>query len=197
MTDSDKPNPGVLDSNKAIEFRGALIPSEIDALCDVDRRIFHAHPGDLFSRAFWAGGCEAYWMIVNGQIVGCSAFLPNYDHRGRNPGCLYISSTGILPEFRRQGFGRKQKEWQIEHARQNGFSRIVTNMRASNMAIIALNKSLGFAVHEIVPTGMYNSPEEAAVVMELTLGQPCCPHCGKPLRTPRAKQCRFCHADWH
>jgi len=24
-----------------------------------------------------------------------------------------------------------------------------------------------------------------------------CPHCGKPLRTPMAKQCRFCGADWH
>lgn len=24
-----------------------------------------------------------------------------------------------------------------------------------------------------------------------------CPHCGKPLRTPLAKQCRFCHRDWH
>jgi Fe-S-cluster-containing dehydrogenase component len=24
-----------------------------------------------------------------------------------------------------------------------------------------------------------------------------CPYCGKFLRTPRAKQCRFCGADWH
>lgn len=197
MTGIGKPDSEVPGSTNTIEFRRALIPNEIDALCDVDQRIFHAHPSDLFSREFWAERCEAYWMIVNGQIVGCSAFQSNYDHRGRNPGCLYISSTGILPEFRRQGFGRKQKEWQIEYARKNGFSRIVTNMRASNAPIIALNKSLGFAVHEFVPTGMYASPEEAAVVMELTLGQPHCPRCGKPLRTPRAKQCRFCHADWH
>ena len=24
-----------------------------------------------------------------------------------------------------------------------------------------------------------------------------CPSCGKPLRTPRARQCRFCGKDWH
>src|SRR5947209_6282855 len=24
-----------------------------------------------------------------------------------------------------------------------------------------------------------------------------CPSCGKTLRTPQAKQCRFCGADWH
>src|SRR5215469_2215041 len=26
---------------------------------------------------------------------------------------------------------------------------------------------------------------------------PLCPYCGKALRTPRAKQCRFCGRDWH
>lgn len=24
-----------------------------------------------------------------------------------------------------------------------------------------------------------------------------CPNCGQPLRTARAKQCRFCRSDWH
>jgi len=45
-------------------------------------------------------------------------------------------------------------------------------MRASNAPIIALNKSLGFTILEMVPSGMYESSEEAAVVMELALGLP-------------------------
>jgi hypothetical protein len=30
-----------------------------------------------------------------------------------------------------------------------------------------------------------------------TQPKPPCPHCGRPLPTPRAKQCLFCGADWH
>jgi hypothetical protein len=26
---------------------------------------------------------------------------------------------------------------------------------------------------------------------------PHCPHCGMPLRTSKARQCRFCGKDWH
>jgi GNAT superfamily N-acetyltransferase len=180
-----------------IEFRKAQIPDEIGALCDIDRRIFHAHLADLFSPEFWASRCEAYWMILEGKTIGCSAFQPNQDHKGPRSGCLYIASTGVLPEFRGQGFGKKQKEWQIDFARKKGFIRIVTDMRESNAPIIALNKSFGFTVYEVIPTGIYRSPEEAAIVMELSLGQPQCPHCGKLLRTARAKQCHFCHTDWH
>jgi hypothetical protein len=29
------------------------------------------------------------------------------------------------------------------------------------------------------------------------LGGPPCPHCGKPLATSEARQCLWCHVDWH
>jgi ribosomal protein S18 acetylase RimI-like enzyme len=41
-------------------------------------------------------------------------------------------------------------------------------MRQSNSRIIRLNKKFGFTTRELVP-GYYRDPEEAAVVMELTL----------------------------
>jgi GNAT superfamily N-acetyltransferase len=181
-----------------VEFRKVIIPDEISALCDFDREAFHNHPADLFTPEEWHD-YESYWMIVDGKTVGCSAFIHDADYDGRRRrGCLYIVSTGVLPEFQHQGFGTKQKEWQIEYAKQHGFTLIVTNMRQSNKAIIRLNQKFGFKTRKI-DLDYYNHPDEPAVVMELQLEDlsGLCPRCGKALRTPRAKQCRFCRADWH
>jgi ribosomal protein S18 acetylase RimI-like enzyme len=183
-----------------IEFRKAIIPDEIDALCEFDRRAFHAYPKDAYGPERWKD-LESYWAIADGKTVGCTAFGQNIDYDDRpRPGCLYISSTSVLPEFQGQGFGKKQKEWQIEYAKQNGFQVIVTNMRQSNERIIGLNERFGFQRRKVVPN-CFSAPAEAAVVMELDLGlqklPTPCPQCGKPLRTPRAMQCRFCRADWH
>ena len=116
-----------------IEFKKVNVAEEIDALCELDRKIFHAFPADLFTPEEWAE-FESYWMIVDGKIVGCSAFIrdTDYDDEAR-PGCLHIMSTGILPEFRRRGLGMKQKQWQIEFAKQQGFRAIVTNTRESKI----------------------------------------------------------------
>jgi GNAT superfamily N-acetyltransferase len=151
-----------------IEFKKAIIPDEIAALCEVDRRAFHAYPNDAYGPKRWII-LESYWIIADGKTVGCTAFGHHidYDERPR-PGCLYISSTSVLPEFQGQGFGKKQKEWQIEYARKNGFQVVVTNMRQSNARIIALNESYGFQRRNFVPD-CFSGPTEAAVVMELDL----------------------------
>jgi GNAT superfamily N-acetyltransferase len=152
-----------------IEFRKAIIPNEIQALYEFDHVAFKSFPSDLFDAEDWAR-YESYWMIVDGRTVGCSAFLHDidYDEQPR-PKCLWIVSTGILPDVRGQGLGSKLKEWQIEYAKQRGFEFIVTNMRQTNIQIIRLNKKFGFTIREIVASGYYFDPEEAAVVMELKL----------------------------
>jgi ribosomal protein S18 acetylase RimI-like enzyme len=88
----------------------------------------------------------------------------------RREGSLYIASTGILPNFRGKGFGQLSKAWQIAYARVNGFSRIVTNTRRRNAAMIALNKKFGFRVLRTTPR-YYREPTDATVVMELFLGR--------------------------
>ncbi len=82
---------------------------------------------------------------------------------------LYISTTGILPRFQGKGFGRLLKSWQIAYARHHGFTRIVTNYRASNRRMIELNREFGFRVIRRRKAIYYEDPDEPTVVMELKL----------------------------
>jgi GNAT superfamily N-acetyltransferase len=150
-----------------IKFQRVILPDELPDLLDFDRRTFGAFPDDLFEPEDWSG-CESFWMFVDGIKVGCSALQRNvdYDQESRS-GYIYIASTGVLPEFQSKGFGRKQKEWQIEYARQLGFAVIVTNMRQSNTRIIRLNQSLGFRCRGL-DAEYYHCPDEPAIVMELS-----------------------------
>ncbi len=158
----------ISEGHEKIEFRKVIVPDELEQLFEIDRRIFSAFPADLFSAEEWAE-FESYWMIVDGMTVGCSAFLrdTDFDIEPR-PGCLYIMTTGVLPEFRRRGYGAKQKQWQIEFAKQQGFQVIVTNTRASNAAMIDLNLKMGFQIRGSSPH-FYFEPDETAIVMELPL----------------------------
>lgn len=127
-----------------IEFREVAVPDEIEALLDFDRKAFASFPADLFDPEDWAQ-FTSHWMIVDGEIIGCSAIVhdADYDETAR-PGSLWIASTGVLPEYRRKGFGKMLKEWQIRYAKEHRFKVIVTNMRKSNSPIIRLNEKLGF-----------------------------------------------------
>lgn len=100
-------------------------------------------------------------MIVDGRKIGCCAFEAQRK-------TLYIASTGILPAFRRQGFGDLLKCWQIAFARRGGFNRLITNSRKSNKAMIMLNEKFGFKIIRTT-ANYYQSPSEATVVMELHL----------------------------
>jgi ribosomal protein S18 acetylase RimI-like enzyme len=156
------------------QFRKALIPAEIGSLVRFDHKVFS--PADWFDRDDWKT-YENWWMIIDNRKVGCCAFKRHVDfeddlrHDGENPtrrGSLYICSTGILPTFRRRGFGSLLKCWQISYARNHNFDRIVTNTRESNKAMIALNKKFGFKVLRTTP-GYYGAPWEPTIVMELLI----------------------------
>lgn len=153
-----------------IEFRPVKLPDDVEALQQLDARIFVDYPGDLFTKEDWLE-FDSYWMIEDGQVVGCAAFLAGTDFDSTpRPGCLHIMSTGVLPEARGRGLGRRQKEWQIEFARSRGFDLLVTSTRKSNHRMIHLNEKLGFQLRGIAP-GYYVDPPEEAIVMELRLNE--------------------------
>jgi ribosomal protein S18 acetylase RimI-like enzyme len=152
------------------------MPTEIRSLVIFDHRAFHRYRSDWFSRDDWRA-YESWWMIVDKRKVGCCAFELHADFQDdvgggaenpHRPGSLYIATTGILPEFRRQGFGTLLKYWQVSYARHHGFTRIVTNTRKSNAPMIGLNKKAGFRVIRTTPD-YYEEPREPTVVMEKRL----------------------------
>ena len=141
-----------------LEFVAAVLPRELDALMQFDARVFRKP--DRFDKAYWRV-CSSYWMVVDGVRAGCCAFEVL-------PGGLYISTTGLLPQYQGKGLGSVLKRWQIEYARRKGFERVVTNTRKSNTRMIDLNHKFGFRITRIEP-GYYARPREATVVMELDL----------------------------
>jgi len=140
------------------EFRKAIVPREIDALLAFDRKVFPK--ADRFDRTYWRE-CEPYWLIVGRTKVGCCAFEKRKES-------LYISTTGILPQFQKRGFGPLLKAWEIAYARYHGCKRILTNCRKRNTRMIALNRQFGFRIVRTIP-GYYEEPADSSVLMELLL----------------------------
>ena len=132
-------------------------------------------PADAFHPEQWEH-LESYWMILDEKRVGCCAFERHADFEEdpgaplpQRRGSLYIVSTGILEQWRGKGLGDRFKRWQIGWARRHGFTRIVTNSRRSNRAMIRLNQKHGFRVIRLTAGPYYSNPAERAVVMERTL----------------------------
>src|SRR3989338_4087397 len=122
----------------------------------MDIRIFGDE--DAFNTPDLWEGLEAFFIVVNGLIVGSTALRHDTDTAENYeadyvdlPGSLYIVSTGILPEWQGKGVGSKAKAWQISYARAYGFAKIVTNARASNMKSVRLNQKFGFQIVQSIP----------------------------------------------
>jgi GNAT superfamily N-acetyltransferase len=156
-----------------IAFRKAVLPDELRSLAAFDRKVFTS---DHFPPSAWKE-YECWWMLLDNRKIGCCAFEEHVDFQddlredGVNPprkGSLYISTTGILPRFQGKGFGTLLKAWQIGWARYHGFSRIITNTRRRNAAMIALNRKFHFRIVRTTPR-YYDDPPDSTIVMELLL----------------------------
>src|SRR3989344_7848684 len=147
--------------------------SELSFLCELDQKIFS--PPDAFDSPELWEDLEIFFITVNGIPVGSTAFQHNCDVADTfdseslpDVGSVYLVTTGLLPEWRHLGIGKKVKAWQIRYARDRQFKRIVTNVRASNRHSIHLNKQFGFVEIKRTPC-YYTDPDEEAVVLELNL----------------------------
>ena len=118
---------------------------EIKALADLDVRIF-PHKADLFNEQDWQYFrklFEFFWILADGVIAGSIHLGLNLEWEEDLPsisyGCLYVASSGILPEFRNKGIGTFAKKWQIDYGKSHNFKRIVASTRKSNSEMIKIN----------------------------------------------------------
>lgn len=80
---------------------------------------------------------------IGGRIVGFQSldlwakYTDSFDHVG-------VMGTIILPEWRRQGIGRRLAEHTLDFARANGYEKIVIYVRGSNSRGQAFYRRLGF-----------------------------------------------------
>ena len=155
----------------SIEVR-RVKPDEMGLLCKLDVKIFGSEGFD--SPDDWLG-LETFFITIDQQIIGSMALrhdtdvAEHYSHDYRElPGSLYIVSTALLPEWQGHGIGKEAKAWQVRYAKTQGFGRIITNARVSNVRSINLNQRFGFKAIRVIPK-WYDEPEEDTLVLELML----------------------------
>ena len=150
--------------------RDAESISDLAQLC----RIIHgeAKAPDI---SYWAeSDYEPYFILVNGESIGIAVVKRNADAAAtynqespRAEGSLYLCFIGIVPIRRRYGFGRLVMLWLRTLARIGRYTRIVSNVRLSNMASQNLHVSCGFGT--LGTQKDYYPDGEASLIMEYRL----------------------------
>lgn len=82
---------------------------------------------------------------------------------------LHLLNVAVAPEFRRRGIGRALMDDLLEYASRYAVARVLLEVRASNVAAIALYESLGFETFNV--RARYYSDGEDALEMVLTIAR--------------------------
>lgn len=99
-------------------------------------RLMFANPLSLRDAIFVARDGE--------EIVGLT-------YLARRPGGdAEVGDTGVLGSHRRRGIGRALKLMATRHAVDRGFRYVYTDNRSDNEGMLAINRLLGFAPHEVL-----------------------------------------------
>jgi ribosomal protein S18 acetylase RimI-like enzyme len=106
---------------------------------------------------------------IDGQIAGFQSldlwakYSDSFDHVG-------VVGTIILPQWRRQGVGRRLAEHTFEYARRRGYEKVVIYVRAGNTGAQAFYRSLGFVRRGVLERQVkIDGQYEDEIFMELFL----------------------------
>jgi ribosomal protein S18 acetylase RimI-like enzyme len=91
-------------------------------------------------------GCPQLVALSAGEVIGWCDVKPQprpiYAHGG-------VLGMGLLPQFRRQGLGRRLMERSLAAARTFGLHRVELTVRENNENAIALYKKVGFEIEGV------------------------------------------------
>jgi ribosomal-protein-alanine N-acetyltransferase len=138
-----------------------LVPMEachLDALAELERI--------CFAEPWTRGGLEA--ELSSGTAVflvaECGSETAGYGGMHCVCGECYVDNIAVFPKFRRRGVGRMLTQGLIDRARGRGAEFFSLEVRPSNLAAVALYRSLG-----LKETGrrknFYRNPSEDALIL--------------------------------
>ncbi len=93
---------------------------------------------------------EAICLVVeeDNQLIGYAAIVPKTIHHRLSKYCE-IENIGIVPEYRRQGIGKKLLEECCKWARSKGYQKIYLNSYFKNTNALSFYRQNGFAEIDI------------------------------------------------
>ena len=94
---------------------------------------------------------QAVVALVNHDIVGCAFYEPEGDH-------IYLGRVAVLPQFRRQGIGRKLIAWVEAQSRWLGYERVRLAVRVVLIDNRTLYERLGYCLHSYGTHAGYAEP---------------------------------------
>ncbi len=128
----------------------------------IEARCF-AHPWDPLTlhRVLESPGCRSLGAEAGGRLVGHVVWAVE----GR---VCHLMDLAVLPEWRRQGVGRRLVEEVLEDARRSGAPFVFLEVRPSNPGALAFYREIGFDPIGRRP-GYYTDTGEDAVVLAMDL----------------------------
>ena len=110
---------------------------DLDTVLQIEQQV-HAHP---WTRGNFGDALNCNYLCkvaeLEGQIIGYAVLMQGVDD-------AELLDIGIAAALQRQGQGRELLQAMLALAHQLGRQRIVLEVRASNVAAIALYRSMGF-----------------------------------------------------
>jgi len=135
-------------------------PKDLETALRIDALIYEAqaaspsyssyelHPDE--HRAAWIETLEsevvAYVLAErDGRAAGHATVYPDLE----DDGAMHLASTGVLREERGRGVGRVLTSWALAYAAEQGYARLRTNWRVTNLVASRYWPARGFALSHI------------------------------------------------